>query len=117
MNGERLLNFFEFYLEDENEDITEVEKVLTEAGVNVESSEKRVFELIGRAKAEIKIKRGEELQKRFDEALKQNEKEAGDNASVTNYALAARNFEGLAEDDLKLIRENMEALERIKSKK
>jgi len=114
MDGERLLHFFDFCLEDEKEDSTEVEQALKDAGINIEGSEKKTMELIWSAKAEVKIKQGEELQKRFDSALSEKTTVLDADGSNYNYRVAARNFEGLTEEDMKLMRENLAALERCK---
>ncbi len=69
MNGERLLNFFEFYLENEKDDIIEVEKVLSEEGIDAAGSERKVFEMINKAKIEAKIEKGRIFKKKFYESL------------------------------------------------
>ena len=56
MNGERLLNFLKFCIEDEKEDFREVEQVLRNEGVDVEGSEKKAVEMINKVKVEVKAK-------------------------------------------------------------
>lgn len=65
MNGERVLNFLKFCIEDEKEDFREVEQVLRNERVDVEGSEKKAVEMINKAKVEVKAK----VEKKVEEGL------------------------------------------------
>lgn len=106
-----------FYLDPDFEDKSSAEEFLKLHGYDSDKGENDFRLFIATKKADLTILKGAELQKKFDKALSGKTTDAANDAPESNYALAARNFEGLTEGDRQLIQENLEALERMRSKK
>ena len=112
-----LLNLARLYLDIEDEDIEDIDMELKEAGIVPEDSEQKIWELIKKSKAEVKIENGKKLKENFytllaDIKLKLN---AG-GLNEPELATAFRKLEENGSADLLDDKEKMLLLEFIKSK-
>lgn len=115
MTPEEITALLNLYIDPSYESKESAREYLKETGIDPEALHDEFGELLRKKEAEIKIEKGKELQKEFDEALK-NPDENQPGTKNDNYRMAARNFEGMTEEDIKLIRENLDALKKIKQK-
>lgn len=106
-----LLNNYSFF---DNEETEEIDEYLKKNDINVEDIQKKIGDMISKAKAELKFEKGKELQNNFNTELINLNKEKENNK--TEYKIAARNFEELNENDSKIINENSEILKKISGK-
>jgi len=103
-------NFLEFYFDPNilNED--EAGEILKEDGLDIENIKNEAFEMITRKKAELKINKGKEFKALAEEL--QNNCDSTNDAKI-NYKIAARNLDGLSENDKKVINESMDLLNKL----
>lgn len=108
---ELILNLFD----DTGEDPEFVQEYLREAGYKPEALLEEAKELVRKKEIELKIKKGEEQQRRFETELsKLNDKE-GSEKRCESYAMAARKMENMNGEDEKIINENEEMLKKMSS--
>lgn len=87
-----------FFLNLALESLKDAEKDLINAGIDYKKAEERYEKFLKRKKAELATKNGSEPQELFDNPLKNSEiNNSGFDGG--NYRIAAKNFNGLTEED------------------
>ena len=109
----KLANLVEIGSEVWDEDINYITNVLEEAGNNTNTTEQKLADIIKRAKADLAIEKGAELNEVYKKVKNELNTDIAGTPELNNYKAAARYPDSLTPADKRLIKENIELLKRM----
>lgn len=104
-----------FYLDPEFEEKESAEQFLKLNGYDGEKGEIAFREFIAAKKTELAIRKGAELQRKFDIELAKVKNSENESGADEKYQLAARNLEKLTENDKKVNLDNLKAMSNMET--
>lgn len=102
----RTMNFIDLYFESLDENIEEVKKDLSDAGIDLGNLENGIIQSIKKAKAEIKIEKGKEFKTTALKVIHKVQLQNKEFEETPEFRIAARNLGKLDKQDENEIKKN-----------